>query len=259
MNLENLKSKITILVLFSKSYESLIEGFVTFFLDNWADCPFEVYLSIESGNYSNDKFIIINNTVGSWSRRLYSSLKAIKSEFVYIILDDYFIFEKVDAISFYRLISAGIEENYDHLSVYITDDQSKISKLKPKNRRFNYSYFIGSAEFHKVSSLLQLLRTNENAWEFEHYASLRASIKPGYKSGNYFLSKHPLRYIDGGVIKKGRLREEAIEYFNKINYTLIWNNVQVPVLSGNESIKYRLSKKVKRLIKTLVNIFFNKI
>ena len=83
-----------VLVCSCDKYEDTWIPFFTLMKKYWSDCPYQIYLNTETKQYK-DKLgmgvITLNSRPKySWSKRLKNCLRQIDSQFVILILDDFF-------------------------------------------------------------------------------------------------------------------------------------------------------------------------
>ena len=94
-----------ILVLSCDKYAAIWPTFFDFFFKYWSDCPFPIYLGTNSERYVRAGVIqVFSNKKTTWSEELAVILNQIKEENILIILEDYFIYEKVNNKEIYKCI-----------------------------------------------------------------------------------------------------------------------------------------------------------
>ena len=72
-------------------YSEAWELFFSLFFRAWKECPFQVYLSTEYNSFDNYKVKTINTGEGSWTRRLHKAVDSIDSQYIIILLEDFFL------------------------------------------------------------------------------------------------------------------------------------------------------------------------
>ena len=89
----------TILINSCDKYEDILDTFFTLLHRFWPDNPFDIVLSTESLEYKSEYFKIRNihpkNRDCSWTERIASALKEIKTNYVLFMLDDFFLYDYV--------------------------------------------------------------------------------------------------------------------------------------------------------------------
>ncbi len=174
------------------SYDDLWDYTFAFFKANWSDCPYKIYLNTETKSYKSkdvDVTVVNTNKKYSWSKRLKRVLKSIEEEYVIIICEDFFFYDKVrqDILNNCEKWLKGnkkigcfnFENNIDNQ--FNTDSEFDNFRIKDKKERY---YISAYASMWRKSFLMELLSNNENAWEFEAFGAKRALH---YKYKNYIV------------------------------------------------------------------------
>ncbi|MBR4761445.1 MAG: hypothetical protein IK086_02260, partial [Clostridia bacterium] len=88
--------KVAVLINSCDDYVDILDYFF-YFLNNAWDCPYKIYLNMETINYQN---ISLKKTFTfgkkPWSQRLIKCLKEINEDYVITFLDDFFLMDTVD-------------------------------------------------------------------------------------------------------------------------------------------------------------------
>ncbi len=225
---------ISILIVSCDKYQDMWEPYFFLFDKNWSNCPYKVYLMTNYLKPDLAKIGIIN--VGediSWSDNLAYSLKKIKSKYVFILLDDFFIVDTVKNDQVVQVVNWAIDNDVDYLHLF--------RYPRPKKLICNNIGIIPARTMYRVSTisslfkkevLSNLLDEKESAWDFEIKGSLRS------KNYNEFYSvDDDLIPVVNGVIR-GKWNRKIIKYFKKNKISYCSNR---PVLSVREQILYELS------------------
>lgn len=180
-----MKNRTALLVISCDAYSDLWSIFIRQFEKNWPDCPFDKYISTNflSANSASFTDIPVGDDI-SWSDGLYKALDAIKDkyEFVLVALEDLVLIEKVDNQKFNKIIKGfhKIDGNYIKFirkprPVKMIDNEY-FGIIPPKSLyRPTCVYALW-----RIETLISLLRTTENAWEFERYGSIRSDEIDGF-------------------------------------------------------------------------------
>jgi len=265
-------SNLTIIVTTSYKYRALIDGFIFFFEKYWTNCPYKVIISLESEYRfsNNEKIEFFTSNYSDWSSRLYETVKFSKSEFILLLMDDYFIFEKISNEEISRILNLVVQNRIDHLSHSITTENKLLKNsvkliidsfkvIQINSKIFNHSYSVVSADFYRKEFLIKILRRNETAWEFENMASFRTAFMSDVRIFKLISEKHPLKYTAGGVINKGRIRFGVQDVLDKNNFDFYWKDIKGLNVSTNLTpIHIRIFRKCKRIIKYPSHLFINK-
>lgn len=262
-------NSISIVVSTSYKYRELIDGFTYFFEKYWSSCEYDVYITLEK-EYRLDKkmFKFITSFHDDWSTILFDTLKVIDTEYIYLLLDDYFLSDYVDAEIINNAVEEMIQNNIKYLGFSKKAPEKKHTRLPTisddyqlflLNRDFkDFDYYVGAGHIYHRKSLIQILRKNETAWEFETFASLRAMLVISFKSARMVISKTPIKYIGGGVIMKGMIRKEAREFLDKENFTLDFPQKIVKVSTERTPLSSRIVRKIFRPAKIFMHLLFGK-
>lgn len=260
--------KLTIVVTTSFLYKELIDGFIFFFDRYWPDCPFDVIISLENEVRDDyDKYKFVSSNSSDWSERLFEVLNYVETEYLLLMMDDYFIFDYVDNAEIKFLQNLLDLHNIDHLAqtnningypvrkeLVSSHPNISLYMLNPSIKNFNYA--IVSADFFRVRFLKSILRKNESAWEFENLGSFRTVFRKNISILKFETEIHPLKYTYGGVIEKGKLRDGVQIILDKLGYNLDWSEKKGLSVSTLDTPKnVRFFRKIVRLIKTIVHLF----
>lgn len=156
------EKKCTVLVTSCDAYEDIEKGFLTLFRRYWGDCPFEVVLLTETKGEEGFDRVIRTGRGKSWSAMLVEALEEINSDYVLMLMNDYFLSEKVDT----GLINRRIEEmqEADALSYRLVPEPPTAIK--------NTAYSIScKATIWNREFLKELASKTGSAWDFERRGS----------------------------------------------------------------------------------------
>lgn len=174
-----------ILVLSCDKYADAWQPFFLFFQKYWSDCPFPVYLGTNEKVFSfpNVKQIFSRKQT-TWSDELKTILQQIPETNIIIMLEDYFIYKKVNNEEVFQLIDEMQKQNaayiklgafpakYDGLWPYKPLKENP--KLGEIEKGAKYRLCLQTALWNK-NVLLNLLDIKENPWQFEIEASKRSN------------------------------------------------------------------------------------
>ncbi len=228
------------------SYSETWNPFFKLLKKYWPDYNYPVYFNSESATYSFEDLIIKCPFAKSrqktrqktpWSKRLLNILKYVDTEFVFMILDDYWLTDYVDSNQFNNcldIMRANKKVGYICLTGY------KTTMLNDGTGRVISSEYDGILEatskcpyrvhaqagLWRTQYLKKLLKGYEDAWRFEPMATIRSK----FFSYRCFDVVNPIiKYPFGGIIWGGRVKEE---YFNMYPSELI-----TPLLDKREILK----------------------
>jgi hypothetical protein len=180
----------SILISSCDAYSDLWDSFFSLFRKFWPDNPFEIYLSAETKNYQNKYFDIhvINDREGNkfWSRRIVYTLSKIKTKYVILILDDFYLYDAVntasifDCIGYMRLNPQVASFTFFPISLDTVESSYPGWELRRKEGKFKVLSIL--ALWNK-EILTEYLSADENIWEWEANASKRSN----YRDDEFFV------------------------------------------------------------------------
>ena len=169
--------KLGILVFGYDGYRDVWEVFFSLLKKNWHDNPYNVYFSSSDTNNLNYDFTFIKTlNKETWTKRLYDSLLSIHEDYVLLLLEDFFITDKVITGVIAEVLNTilGLKNKYYKFKVRpFSIKYGKKTKLDENtyyidsNRKYGIS--IQPAIWEKKYLMSLLLGINKSAWEFEHF------------------------------------------------------------------------------------------
>lgn len=264
-------SEISIVVSTCDRYSKLLNGYIHFFEKNFDYSRIEsVYIGLE--NLSVDDYSIFNfvtTSEGDWSIRLYKTLTMVKSEYILLMLDDYWSLDKIDVKILNYLSDFVIKNHVDHLSSVINpmdymhqlelNDSMSVCEVYSVTPNKSMDYYYVAGGFYKRESLMKLLRKNESAWDFESNATRRGVRNGLTKNFRYYSKKNVFGYPFGGIIHKGHLTSVSDIRLKQLGYDFSWEPLSVNVSTPETPILTRSFRKLKRVSIRLFNRFFGRI
>lgn len=255
--------KFSILINTTDTFEDCWFPFFTLFKKYWPDYTGKIYLNTETKVYTHDGLNIISlqnnkntpNKKITWSECLIRALNLIDEEIVLYMQEDYFLKD---------FVKNDIVQNFDQLMhynkkidcIHLTD---ACGHLAETSKYHDYLQHLISpqryltncqAAFWRKRTLLSLIRSHENAWQFEEFGSIRAEkLKPVFLGVARTWVKHDqfeiIPYVFTGIIQ-GRWFEPVVELFKKhdiiIDFSIRGFVNQAPKRSIQTKIKYRLNR-----------------
>lgn len=201
------------------AYADLWKPFFFFINQNWPLYErINWYINTESINdYClpiNVKFI---NTelkgIDLWGKRLINSLKAIQEEFVIVLMDDFFLKEKIDLCKIEECITY-FQEDVNIATFYLVNIPNKPlveSKYKPFSEISKGATFrLNSAPaIWRKQKLLKYLKEKDNPWAWEFFGTCRTN----HSNDRFFCvgnNEAPI-YNYAHAVYRGRWLEEQIK------------------------------------------------
>lgn len=212
-----LKNKITCLIFSCNKFSDLWDGNIKLFRKNWSDRDFETFIVTDepTNRDFNDIKIISAGAGKEWSDRLKYALQYVKTDYVFVTLDDYFLINKVDSKRMESLVDLMINENYDYIRLFKNPKRATGEKLEGYEGLFhikndtNYSVNLYAGIWSKKFFEF-CVKEPKNAWMFE--VSLhKQAVKYGAKCLVDYHDDYPI--LD--VVRKGKILHKAACYFKR--------------------------------------------
>ena len=176
------KGDISILVCSCDKYEDLWNPMFEMFIKFWEDCQLNIYLMTNNKKYNHEKVISIKTGDDvSWSRAFRKALNNIQSEYVFIIMEDYLLKNKVNIDEFLGLVEYMRKENavcirtmpslYANEQLYGKYGDYRVG-LVSKDDPYRISLQAG---IWKKEYIMSIIDDKDSAWEFEHLGSKRSA------------------------------------------------------------------------------------
>lgn len=208
------------------------------FFKAWSDCPYPVYLLNNFTPYEDErvKDLLVGEDL-NWSDTLKKGLLKIKEKRIFFIFDDSFI-TKFNLEEVKLIFNVAIENDLD--SVALRKKQfdrgkrfnNKLYKLSPTTKYRN-SLFLNLI---KKDLLISLLKSGENAWQFEKVGNKRNKVFDFYSVYNSKLVTY-----EHGIIK-GKWLPKTYIYLKNKGY----------LLDGNTFKKHSKAKVLGMSIYTVI-------
>jgi len=246
----------SILILSCDKNLQLLKLFFEMFDKYWADCQYDVYVSME---FCKEipvarKIHVLNfHENKPWSNRIINALDKIDTENVLILLDDFIIEEKVESSKIDTIV-ANMNNDSRIANVILTvinqknePDKRILESYVQRNKYGRYKTALQCGIW-KRSILINLLTPNENAWETEIFSNIR-SFKYSFKF--YALEnidQKPIVYNDGFLIVQGKLNtNEKMRLNEKLNINIKLDNYEK---TGEDFVRDNI-KFIPRVVRRL--------
>lgn len=225
--MDNRKSDtLAIVVISCDKYRDLWDPFFYFFNKYWLDCPYKLYLisNYEECHIKGVKSIMVGEDI-SWSDNLISALQHVNEDNCFFFLDDLFLCNHVNTGYIKMLYNEFRKLNGNYLKL--------IPMPKPDIKTNDIfgeisvgSLYRATAVFSiwKKEILIDLLRTGENAWEFEDKGTIRSDKFKGF----YSTYEDSLNYIHGVI--RGKWIKKSLELIKQDGYNIDTNR---DIITGN--------------------------
>lgn len=232
-----------VLILSCDKYSDLWTPFFQEFWKHWPDCPYKVYLgSNEITPPSDTKAIsLLSGKDLDWSSSFKKILDQITEEHILVWIEDAFISSQVSThhiqAAFEFLAQSDVKQI--HMKPVPKPDTVINESFGTYDRRAPYR--VTAVGFWRKSTLMKLLLSGENAWNFEIMGSYRTAYEDGY----HCLLTPPFRYEH--MVEKGCWIKNGLDYCAKEKISIDVakrTTIQSDLLSQLKTIYFNLALKV---------------
>lgn len=163
----------TVLVTSCDVYRDVEKPFLVLWRKYWSDCPFKTVLLSETGAEEGFDRYVLTGKGKTWSEMLVEALEQISTPYVLMLMNDYFLSERVNTAKFLSRLEEA--KTYDAANLRLNPKPPGRVRWKdsdlmemPKNAAYSVTCQAGiwNREF-----LLGLARRTRSAWEFERHGS----------------------------------------------------------------------------------------
>ncbi|MGA8324201.1 MAG: hypothetical protein WBE48_14970 [Xanthobacteraceae bacterium] len=211
---KELVSEVSVVVASYDGCADIWPGFFGLVSRFWPDLPYPLYLISNHLAFSDERVtsLCVGDDV-SWSETLARGLERVPSRYVLLILDDFFLAAPVDTALVQRMHATMVDKDAAYLRLVPNPkadipfaDMPEIGTVA-KGAPYRASLQMA---FWNRRKLLDLLRREESAWDFELKGSRRSDA----------MSEPFLSVCDGGptipyrhVLRRGKLLPDAVRFF----------------------------------------------
>ena len=171
------------------AYADILDPFFTLLKRYWPDLKYDIFLSTESINYKHPGLKIQNihpdNPDCSWTERIYDALKKIKAKQIIFMLDDFFLYDKVNSNKISDVVSWLSKDpsiaTFTLWNIVGHNKNSKYPGFDLREKKAHYKMAMVAGLWNKKWLLRYLKNQHESAWGFEEKAGAqsRKKIFPG--------------------------------------------------------------------------------
>ncbi len=193
------------------AYKDLWKPFFALFWKYWPDCPFPVYLGANQAHFEHPQVRTLNVVEQAWSKNLRWFLEQIETDYVLFLLDDFFLDGPVDTALLLKNLASLDALKGTVLRVYPRPGPEQRLESEPAiGRLHRHAPYRVSAQpaFWNRAHLVDLLRDNESAWQFEWNGTERSQTQ---ESGFYGTYKPLLPYRH--VVERGEWFWSAARHY----------------------------------------------
>lgn len=250
----------TILICSCDKYSDLWFQNIEHLKKHWIGNSYKIYIVTDkpTNKRFQDVSIIVTSEKYDFPERIRFALENIKSEYILVTLDDYFVIEDIDENRICLLEQIIRRYNIDYLQLYSrrwTNPKkfTNITKLEKINLEKNYAVNLYPAIW-KTDFLKHSITGNVSPWKYEFSLTEYAREQ---NARCYFSPAGTFIILD--VIRKGKLLHKAQVYFHKHGINVgNWENVGYFTeikLWLMDRVSWYFPLWMQNIIKRILNIF----
>ncbi len=219
---------LSILIIGYDGYSDLWDDCIQLIKRFWPDCPFEIIFVNNEKKIEYENIKLINaGAAAEWSQKVNLALKNISTKYVCLLIEDFFVGDKIDNQKVFELIQLIKDNNINYAKLVDMNDASKcrnknFCNIKGIKRiKYNDEYGISlQPSIWNVDFLEEKLGNgNYNAWKFEFARVKECNYKDGSYRPDCIYDTRNILNIKHGVIQ-GEYLPTTIKYFKKRNIQL---------------------------------------
>ena len=206
------------------AYSDLWDGFFCLFKKYWPQYNGEIIFNSEQKKYFDANLNIVNvenDRKLSWSERLANAIKQASSDYVLLMMDDFYLKDYVLSKEFETTVEFMMKHRGIKAITYMNEPGIKYEKpvdeLKGFFVRSHFANYKMTAHIslYEKKYLLNILRKGESAWEFEVNGTFRSWLRGGgflcpRKSSDFIF-----KYDYGALVVRGMFYLPVKEYFEQ--------------------------------------------
>lgn len=263
----NNTENISVLISTCDKFSDLWDTHIRLYRENWDGPYWKTYLVTDkptNKNYDGINIIVASGNL-DFPMRIRYALDYIKTDYVLLTLDDYFLIERVKEEELLYLAKRAEEENIDYLLLYNRrkinpKKYSDIKDLEMIDFSQKYAVTLYPAIWRK-KFLYNSVKVDTPPWYYEPSLTNYARIE---KANCQF--SHAGTFVILDVVRKGKVLHKADQYFKRNGINLgnrqIISRVTEIKLFVMDIISWYMPKKIfimfKRLLAKLGMTFFSK-
>ncbi|HEM3688429.1 TPA: hypothetical protein U1D21_001456 [Streptococcus suis] len=239
--------KLAIVGTFYDGYYDLWEDFLELFEKNWPDCPYSLYIVNDekdlqfSKNYNVKVFH--SGKKAEYSQRVQTALSEIDAEYYLLLLEDFFIGEKLDKHVLDKIMEFVINNNLDYYRMQLGEFTTFNKKGKVEHISPNAEYTVScQPSIWKKEFLKKCIGTDVyNAWVFEGiYTKAPKAHTEEFLKGCYVDYRNVLCLYHGAL--QGKFLNRTYDHFAKQGYSF---RAKMPLMDKKAELKHSVKKFFK--------------
>jgi hypothetical protein len=262
-------NNIAVLVIGYDGYSDLWEDFFNLFEANWHNNLEKFFVNEKKEINDNNFFHIKCGNNIEWTSKILRGLEEIKSDYIFLLLEDFFVGNKVNKDHLHELVNYISINDIDYMKLVDNNTinymrfGNKVTKKKyllKLDNKIDYSLSLQPSIW-KKSFLKELIGDTEcNAWAFESKLN-SDKLKKAIEDKKLFFDTRNLLKIKHAVIQ-GKMIPSTVRYFKKKGYTLKTKRNKLNLFENiifyiKKIISGVVSQQQKKYIKKALNKMFN--
>lgn len=212
-----LKDKITCLIFSCDKFSDLWEGNMKMFRQYWPDRDFDTYIITDKPTdrtFLDAKVIAAGENV-EWTDRLKFALQFVKTDYVFLTLDDYFLVKSVSSERMEQYVDLMRKGEYDYMRFFPRPKSATRDELPDVKGVYNvdnshmYSVNLYSGLWEK-QFLAYTVKEPKTPWDYEVTLHERAME---YQAKCLVCNNKEYEILD--VVRKGKILHKAYWYFKR--------------------------------------------
>jgi hypothetical protein len=202
---------VSVIVLSCDVYSTYWDWFFACKKKYWPNCPYPTYLVTETKACKYCQTINVNSPI--WTKRFREALKQIKSDYVIVMLEDYFIRQKVDQkrLHVLEMLSTlcvdvavfNFEKDYR---------ESEPTYFEMWNKQKNNQIYLNSTQpsWWNKKKLLERLKEDQNPWKWE--LTRVDTLYQNWINNTDYIIDNGYRHGQEFGVKQGVLTDECVRF-----------------------------------------------
>jgi hypothetical protein len=177
----------------------------------WKDCRYPTYLVTETKTCKYCQTIKINSPI--WTKRFREALKQINSDYVIVMLEDYFIRQPVNQQRLHVLeMLSGLLVDVAVFNFEKDFRPSEPTSFEMWNKQKNNQIYLNSTQpsWWNREKLIERLKDDQNPWEWE-LTKIDSSYQHWINAGDQIIDNGYRHGQEFGV-KQGKLTDECVKF-----------------------------------------------
>lgn len=257
-------ARLTIVGVFYSGYKDLWVDFIRLLKRNWKDCSYSFVIISDTEdeiNFEGEKLISLG-AESEYSRKIQEAVKVIESDYYLLLLEDFFIGDKVDSKKIESILSFIVDNKIKYYSMPMKEfaNNYKGKKIDKQRRKLSpkakYTLSCQPAIWERNFLEKCIGEENYNAWVFEGiYTKSKKAHNEAFLEGCVVDLSNPLNIKHGAL--QGKMVPTTVDYFSGCGYCF---NTKRKIYSRKKYFKekiiifcrglmpYWMQKTVKKII-----------